>query len=379
MAIAYRDSLVTDTSGTASPVVNKPSGVQNGDLMLMLVVTNTNANTATPIAGWARVGTEVDAGTDCTGAVYWKIANNEGSSWTMTSLFDASEIARFFVIAYSGTHDTTPINQSSSRYQDSSSSDVSATSITPNVDGCMIVHLVGVDPSGATPYDITPDTSPTTTERVDAADASNNCHTFVQDWLQTTQGAIALNATAPTDNYAIFEVAIAPSATTTRRAQVSWAELEAPNAPRRGMVSWAEFEVPNGPRRAQLSWAELEVPPALRRSQVSWAELEVPNGPRRSQVSWAELEVPALVLTRRAQLSWAEFEIPTAPRRCQLSWAELEVPIAAFRRAQVSFAELEVPNGPRRAQVSFAELEVPSVGAAPAAPEWFPLRGKLRR
>src|SRR3990170_786943 len=47
-----------------------------------------------------------------------------------------------------------------------------------------------------------------------------------------------------------------------RRGQVSWAELELPNAPRKGQVSWAEFETPDAARKGQLSWAEFELPDA---------------------------------------------------------------------------------------------------------------------
>lgn len=112
-----------------------------------------------------------------------------------------------------------------------------------------------------------------------------------------------------------------------RRAQVSWAEFEVPNAPRRTLVSWAEFEVPNAPRRALVSWAELELPNAPRRTLVSWAEFEVPDAPtnnRRCQVSWAEFEIPTA--PRRILVSWSELELPNAPRRIQLSWAEFEIP-----------------------------------------------------
>src|SRR3954463_11194860 len=64
-----------------------------------------------------------------------------------------------------------------------------------------------------------------------------------------------------------------------RRANVSWAELEVPNAARRARVSWAEVEVPTAARRAKISWAEMQVPNAARRARVSWADLEVPDAP----------------------------------------------------------------------------------------------------
>jgi hypothetical protein len=141
-----------------------------------------------------------------------------------------------------------------------------------------------------------------------------------------------------------------------RSAIVSWAELEIPNAPRKAVVSWAELELPSAPRTAQLSWAELELPDAPRKAIVSWAELEIPNAARKAVVSWAELEIPTA--PRSAIISWAELEIPTAPRTALVSWAELEIP-ETTRKAQVSWAELEIPSAPRKAIVSWAELELP--------------------
>jgi hypothetical protein len=78
-------------------------------------------------------------------------------------------------------------------------------------------------------------------------------------------------------------------------------------------------------RRAELSWAEFEVPNAARREYLSWAEMESPDPPRRGYVSWAEMESPDP--PRRGYVAWAEFEVPTAPRRAQISFAQMETPI----------------------------------------------------
>jgi len=51
-----------------------------------------------------------------------------------------------------------------------------------------------------------------------------------------------------------------PATDPTRRAQISWVELETPLGPRRAQVSWVEFETPFGPRTARVSLAWLEVP-----------------------------------------------------------------------------------------------------------------------
>lgn len=165
---------------------------------------------------------------------------------------------------------------------------------------------------------------------------------------------------APRRGRVSFAEAEVPSAP--RRVKASWAELEVPTAPRRGRFSWAELELPNAPispRRGQFSWTEFEVPNAPRKLYVSFAELEAPNAPRRGQVSWGELETPTA--PRKLLVSWAEAEVPTAPRRLRMSFTELEAPDAPTtdRRGQISFVELELPTPPRRGQVSWTEFEVP--------------------
>ena len=78
---------------------------------------------------------------------------------------------------------------------------------------------------------------------------------------QTTPGTadFAIGGTASADDVAYSAIAVSEA---DRRAQISWAEFEAPDLPaRRAQISWAEFEVPDLPaRRAQISWAEFEVP-----------------------------------------------------------------------------------------------------------------------
>lgn len=152
-----------------------------------------------------------------------------------------------------------------------------------------------------------------------------------------------------------IELTITYSENTNRRAILTFAEVEAPNAPRRSLVTFAELEAPSAPRRAILSFGEIEAPDAPRRARVAFAELEAPDALRRALLTWAELETPdAPSPNRRALISFAEAEIPNAPRRVRLSFAEFEVPDASSpsRRALVSFAEFEVPPASRPATIS---------------------------
>jgi hypothetical protein len=163
---------------------------------------------------------------------------------------------------------------------------------------------------------------------------------------------------------AAIAIGVTPSVTITiaqqSRAQLSWAELEAPTAPRRALAAWAELEAGTAPRRATVTAGEMEgpdVPPPQSRSLVSWAELEAPTAPRRAMVSHAEAESP--VAPRRALVTHAEHESPSAPRRITLAWAEAQVPTAP-RRSVATWGELETTDAKRRALVSSAEVESPS-------------------
>ena len=171
------------------------------------------------------------------------------------------------------------------------------------------------------------------------------------------QGMVSNTAFGTWDDCLIVGFTVELASNVDRRATVTWAEFEVPNAPRRATVTWAEFEVPPEPRRATVTWAEFEVPNEPRRAVVTWAEMEVPDAPsRRALVTWAEMEVPNE--PRRALVTWAEMEVPNAPRRAVVTWAEMEVPPEP-RRAVVTWAEFEVPPYDRRAVVTWAEMQVP--------------------
>ena len=119
----------------------------------------------------------------------------------------------------------------------------------------------------------------------------------------------------------------------------------------------------SGERAAGMTIA-LVPEPITRRAHVSFAEMEAPNAVRRAHVSFAEMEAPNAV--RRAHISFAEMEAPNAVRRGLVSFAEFEVPTS--RRAQIGFAEFEIPHPPTRAQVSFAELQTPDIDLSLTGP-----------
>jgi hypothetical protein len=201
--------LRTDYAASASPVITKPTGVADGDVLLMFCETNSNAITYnTPVAGWAQVGAAVTTG-DSTTALYWKLASGEGTNWTMTSLTGSAVDGCVVVLAYIGGHQTTPINTSAET--NTTSDTLAGPSITPTVNGCMIVQLAACDPSaGGTTF--TADASPAATKRYEVTDAGNIAFMAIQDYLQASKTAISLDmVTTVSDGYGHHQVAIAPA------------------------------------------------------------------------------------------------------------------------------------------------------------------------
>jgi hypothetical protein len=136
MAVAVRASSTPTSSATTTLVVNVPAGVQNGDTLIMLVVVAGAAHTPTQ-ASW----TQLDAGT--TGpsvATFWRIAASEPGSYNVT--IPATNNSTGVMIAYSGAHATTPINQHGALNR-TTVTPVTATTITPSVDNCMILFACG--------------------------------------------------------------------------------------------------------------------------------------------------------------------------------------------------------------------------------------------
>lgn len=212
MAISFQGSVATTdwTSATQSPVITAPASIQDGELLIMCLVTNTTTTMASSSAGWTLILDQA-AGTDAEMGLYYKVASGEGANWTMTNVFNSTEVGRAIVMRYSGVDTTTPIHKQASNTGTLTS--LAGPSITPTVSGCMILQFGGTDPSTSA-YAATPDTSPTGTERFDGKDANSNAYICCQQYLQTAAAAIALDYTGLTsDSYAYAQIALNPSVT----------------------------------------------------------------------------------------------------------------------------------------------------------------------
>jgi hypothetical protein len=216
MAVAFRSvSQGADGNFTAdaSPAINAPAGVQDGDLLLYAVVTDSDHTIANVPTGWTQVGTtQAIAVTDSCLSVFWRIAASEGASYTFSTpgdLFSTVESGRGIMLAYSGAHQVSPINTTNQSANANAASHTSAE-ITPSVNDCMIVAFFGAD---------SPDTQagtasgdPTPTERADVVNSTLGW-AYAEEYLQGTAAAVDLSVdVAATDSAGNIILAIAPAA-----------------------------------------------------------------------------------------------------------------------------------------------------------------------
>lgn len=217
MAVAFRTSGTAEFVATASPVVAKPAGIQDGDLIVVFVATDTT-HTFGALAGWDDIWL-IDQGTDTSVSAVSKIASSEGSgSWTLTNYFGGAESGSAGVVVYSGVDTSNPIPAASIATLNSSSGTVKTwPSITPPRNGCMVVGIMGADP-GALGRNAAPSGSPLGTERVDFMGAVvANGWVYAQDYLQTTAAAVTQQATLDAaDGVGMIHFAVQPPAAATK-------------------------------------------------------------------------------------------------------------------------------------------------------------------
>ena len=205
-------SFVAATSGagggTNNPVVTKPTGVQDGDLIIIAMGANDVEDaTGATLNGFTILGGNwVSAsGGDGYGILLYKVASGEGASWTFTGLAPNFGVGGWGCVAYRNVDQASPIHTSSTTAPATSTTPV-GTAIEPTIDNCMIVAAFCCDPtSGLTG---TQGSSPAMTERVDQGDAALG-YAYIEDALQTTAGSIQPSFTASvTDLFVVFYLAL---------------------------------------------------------------------------------------------------------------------------------------------------------------------------
>jgi len=279
---------------TTSPV-SYPATVSPGALLVATARVAVAGAIGWP-AGWNELAQDSSDGADDVTAIAWKTADGTEDGLTFDVTHGNGKSA-YIVYSITGAEDPVvqPPQLSSAATGASATPDPASLSPAGGAKDYLWLWLGGWEGEQTSPPTGNPTnySSPLGASSGTAAAITTNCRVAsAQRNLNAASEDPPSWTISVSDDWSAWTMAVHP-ASTNRRARVSWAEVEAPNAPRRAQVSWAELETPLGPRRAQVSWAELEVPTAPRRGQVSWAELEAPDAQRRATVSWLELEVPS--------------------------------------------------------------------------------------
>lgn len=302
MAITFVAAGASSATNGSAPTPGLPAGLAANDLMLAVFYSRENVDGTVAIsAGWTQLINDRTAG-GLLGVWYRLfVAGDVAPTFTLTGHVSGtsgdSAIAQ--IAAWRGVDPTTPIDVQGAVSTNASIQNIGAISgLTLGANDAVVV-IGGKRDDWTSVALLTGDGlawaeigEPDTTLGLDAGlvwDFAINGTSIV---TLTSKTFTVIGGAAADGKGVMVSINVAP-----RRGQISWAELETPNAPRRGQVSWAEFETPDANTN--------------RRGQISWAELETPNEPRRGRVSWAELDVP--VLDRRGQLSWSELETPDVP------------------------------------------------------------------
>lgn len=218
MAIEFRSATSggDDSSTTASPTVDAPAGLQDNDLIVISLTTDTTVGINSAPAGWTMLAEAANtSGNDSSITAMCKIASSEGASWTFTNLWDDAEYYAYGCVAYSGVDTTTPLDVSAVVDTPASTDNPTAGAITPSNNDCMILGLFGADVNadsvGAA------GSSPACTERVDHAQGVRGW-VYIEEYLQETAAEVTLDmsltryGSPETDEFVSIAVALREAA-----------------------------------------------------------------------------------------------------------------------------------------------------------------------
>jgi hypothetical protein len=143
-AIEFRSASSGRNANATTLLIDKPSGVGEGDVMIAAIVIGGIPNT-TPPTGWQAVRTD-SKGKGLRQIAYVKVAGaSEPESYTWT--FSSSHAAVGGILAFTGVDSGAPVDVSGGRANAKSSS-ITAPSVTTTVANAMVVGLFGIKGRG---------------------------------------------------------------------------------------------------------------------------------------------------------------------------------------------------------------------------------------
>lgn len=221
MAIAYRSSASGAGGNVTSSTVTVPSSVASGDAILVFLEwNNTQAfSTFTTSTGTTYTLLQEKVCSSETYRIYWAVASGSDASSTLTLTLAAASRQEIHVVAYSGTHATTPVNTYTAIDSSGASTANRVTpNATPNVTGCWGVSFATDKNSSHTSSD-TWTADATTTKRTEhTTGGSGSCSGVVADSNATITSGSAYGTKTYTSAFASTNggsatVIIAPDST----------------------------------------------------------------------------------------------------------------------------------------------------------------------
>lgn len=153
MPVALRSASTGTATASGAVSVSAPAGVVSTDLLIAVHFEDLFGTTAamTAPSGFTQVGTTHTGGTTTPGSAHVKVWQAPGSQ-TAPYSFGQDDTSAITVLAISGQDGTTPINITPV-YASTASSQALATtsSITPTVNGCLVVAGFATTANSGTP------------------------------------------------------------------------------------------------------------------------------------------------------------------------------------------------------------------------------------
>jgi len=198
-----------------SITLTKPSGVQVGDLLLLIVGSdNSNTGDWQDISGWNKIVNYNASSSDAALGIYWRIADgSEGA--TVAPSQPAGNLDEMFgwYIRISGVDQTTPIHVLGTPAY-STSKPFTINQVTTTVDDCLVFYAVAHDGGDAGAFTPTGTSWSEVDEEYSGTGSTDACGTWGIKPMIGTQGgtgSISMTYTGTADGSSYVQFAVAPS------------------------------------------------------------------------------------------------------------------------------------------------------------------------
>jgi hypothetical protein len=139
--IQQRGSATSGTTSNTSLTINKPSGVVEGDLMIVNIC-QANSNNNPTLSGWTLIAGANQGNYRYTAIMYKVATASEGASYTFT-LGTGTDAAVGSIIAFSGVDPSSPFDVATGTLSTGAGTTATATGITPITNNAAIVFIGG--------------------------------------------------------------------------------------------------------------------------------------------------------------------------------------------------------------------------------------------